>query len=424
MYGALLLAVLDLGTLFAKSDAWKDQSEMFVVSHKKDGFVFASDERNIVNCLNANACTWYDLKVYESRVFFDKNAAEEHITRVEISLFNKGDAGGALSSEQLDEIVSKVTDKLLAPGEKAAAPEKISLKTGGTQFKRYFEKGEPKAELAWGMSKSKFVEYIRLTLFPKDAKIQKNKGSKRAEGAAGKKKIKENVTKNPNGDVYIDNVPMVDQGAKGYCAAAVSERVLRYFGTLIDEHEIAQQAGTSAKGGTSLSDMRMVVKNVGEKNSLGFMPMVTTFSGGIDELEEDLQRYNRAARKAKKPTISLDSYRRGMGIDINGLRAAMDPKVIYEAKKMDPRFKKFLAGVRNQIDQGIPIFWGVTLGLFPERGVNPQTSGGHMRLIIGYNDKKKEILYSDTWGEGHELKRMPQEWAFAITDDTFFLKPR
>jgi hypothetical protein len=46
-----------------------------------------------------------------------------------------------------------------------------------------------------------------------------------------------------------------------------------------------------------------------------------------------------------------------------------------------------------------------------------------MRLIIGYNQKKKEILYSDTWGAGHELKRMPEDWAFTITHDAFFLRP-
>ena len=30
----------------------------------------------------------------------------------------------------------------------------------------------------------------------------------------------------------------------------------------------------------------------------------------------------------------------------------------------------------------------------------------------------------DNGGEGHELKRMPEDWAFAITHDAFFLKPR
>ena len=53
----------------------------------------------------------------------------------------------------------------------------------------------------------------------------------------------------------------------------------------------------------------------------------------------------------------------------------------------------------------------------------PQSGGGHMRLIIGNNAKTHEILYTDSWGPGHELKRMPEDRAFAITHDAFFLKP-
>ena len=64
----------------------------------------------------------------------------------------------------------------------------------------------------------------------------------------------------------------------------------------------------------------------------------------------------------------------------------------------------------------------MTLGLYPEPEI-PQASGGHMRLIIGYNEKTKEILYTDTWGAGHELKRMPADWAFAITHSAFYLRP-
>ena len=46
-----------------------------------------------------------------------------------------------------------------------------------------------------------------------------------------------------------------------------------------------------------------------------------------------------------------------------------------------------------------------------------------VRLIIGYNQKTHEILYTDSWGVGHELKRMPEDRAFAITREVFFLRP-
>ncbi len=50
--------------------------------------------------------------------------------------------------------------------------------------------------------------------------------------------------------------------------------------------------------------------------------------------------------------------------------------------------------------------------------------GGHMRMIIGYNDKAKDLLYTDTWGAGHELKRMPLTEGWTITLGLYSLQPR
>jgi hypothetical protein len=85
-------------------------------------------------------------------------------------------------------------------------------------------------------------------------------------------------------------------------------------------------------------------------------------------------------------------------------------------------FTKFKADIHERISKGIPLLWGVVLGIYPEPGI-PQTAGGHMRLIIGFNDKKNEILYSDSWGAGHELKRMPVDWAWTVTRSLIYMKP-
>ena len=424
----ILLAALDLGALFADKSSWTEKAEFFAVEHAKDGFAFASEDRTLVNCLRSDTCTWHGLKVWEARVYFDKGGEEERVSRVEISLYNRGDAGRErMTVDELKSAMGAVAAKV-DPADRSK-PEKTSLPNGTVQYRRAFAKADPAAELVWGLSaadsqKNRGVDFLRLTLTPKGGvKARRGAFAKRASGAAGKAKIRDNVTKSPNGDVYVDNVPMVDQGRKGYCAAAVSERVLRYYGNPIDEHEIAQQAGTSADGGTNVSAMKEVVRTIGQKNGLGFQEVVS-MSAGLGDIEEEIARYNKAAKLEKKPAISLDQFTRGNTIYISEMREAMDKKVIYRMRQKDPRMKKFLSGVRQQVNAGIPVFWGVTLGIFPERGVNPQSVGGHMRLIIGYNDKKKEVLYTDTWGEGHELKRMPEDWAFAITHDAFFLKPR
>ena len=424
----ILFAALDLGALFSNKDAWTGKAEFFAVEHAKEGFSFASEDRDIVNCLKHDTCTWHGEKVWEAKVYFDKGGEEEKVTRVELSLYNRGDAKGEeMDIPALKSVLAKV-EKKIDPADKSK-PEKTSLPNGTVRYRRAFAKADPAAELVWGLSaadsqKNRSVDYLRLTLTPKGAvKAKVGALAKRAAGKAGKAKIKDNVTKSPNGDVYIDNVPMVDQGQKGYCAAAVSERVLRYYGNTVDEHEIAQQAGTTAEGGTSVSAMKEVVKTVGQKHGLGFQSVVS-MSAGIGDLEDEIARYNKAAKAEKAKEISLDQFTHGNMINVSEMREAMDAKVVYRMRQKDARLKKFSAGVRQQVNAGIPVFWGVTLGLFPEKGVNPQSRGGHMRLIIGYNDKKKEILFTDTWGEGHELKRMPEDWAFAITHDAFFLKPR
>ena len=425
---AVMVAALDLGSLFSAKDAWTGKAEFFAVEHAKEGFTFASEDRDIVNCLKHDTCTWYGHKVWETKVYFDKGGEEEKISRVELSLYNRGDAGLAVMDVAALKGELAAVVKKLDPAAKKWKPEKTTLRNDAVQYRVRFDRSDPTGELVWGLSapdaeNRREVEYLRLTLAPKAAEGAKRAAAKKPKGVAGKAKIRDNVTKSPNGDVFIDNVPMVDQGRKGYCAAAVSERVLRYYGNQIDEHEIAQQAETDAEGGTSVAKMKDAVTAIGQKNGLGFQSIVS-MSAGLGDLEDEIARYNKAAKAEKMPALSLDQFTRGNTIYVSELREAMDKKVVYRMRQKDSRLKKFSTGVRQQVNAGVPVFWGVTLGIFPERGVNPQSTGGHMRLIIGYNDKKKEILYTDTWGEGHELKRMPEDWAFAITHDAFFLKPR
>ena len=417
----LILAACDLQTEFAAPEAWKVSAQEFVSAHRAEGYRPVDQKMTVVNSLKAGAVHWGFCPLWESKLHF----GPEGVSRIEMSLYNRGDAEGASETletlAELDELVKKVA-KTLDPNGKMPPVERKKSRNGGVQCVCRWSDLFPAAELTWGCSNDKGSvmrpDFVRLVLTPKGGPL-----STISPMGVSRMKVKANVRKNPEGDVWIENVPMVDQGQKGYCAAAVAERVLRYYGTLIDEHEIAQQAGTTARGGTSVSEMKKTVTQIGEKNGLGFQSVVA-MSSGVADLEDEIARYNKAAKTEKKPELSLAQFTRNHRIYVSEMRAAMDGKVIYRMRQKDARMKKFASGVRQQVNAGIPLFWGVTLGIYPERGVNPQSSGGHMRLIIGYNDKKKEILYTDTWGEGHELKRMPEDWAFAITHDVFFLKPR
>ena len=149
----------------------------------------------------------------------------------------------------------------------------------------------------------------------------------------------------------------------------------------------------------------------------------------IAGLVDEVRVYNKMAKKLRKAEISEDVYmtRHGNSVTYSPrlLDEAMDPEVLKEMKvngAQKSKFTKFKKDLHEQILKGIPIIWSVKLGVYPEPGLL-QEGGYHMRLIIGYNDKKNEILYTDSWGAGHELKRMPVEWAWTITRCTMYMKP-
>ena len=53
--------------------------------------------------------------------------------------------------------------------------------------------------------------------------------------------LQKNVVRKDD-DVFIDGIPMVDQGQKGYCVNAAASRVFNYYGIPLTQHEVAQMA--------------------------------------------------------------------------------------------------------------------------------------------------------------------------------------
>ena len=210
---------------------------------------------------------------------------------------------------------------------------------------------------------------------------------------------------------------MVDQGQKGYCVVASAERVLRYYGAEVDQHELAQIADSDGSKGTSpdamFESMKKLTARFGVKTKSLYDWNVADFLKLLDE-------YNRATKRGKlAPEISLS----GPIIDVGKCFDQMNPAIYQEVRlKKTADFGKFQREIQRSIDEGIPLLWSVRLGFVPEKDI-PQASGGHMRLIIGYNTATKEIVYSDSWGMGHEQKRLPADEAWTITNGLYSLQP-
>lgn len=263
------------------------------------------------------------------------------------------------------------------------------------------------------------AEFVRLRVapVPKPALI----GSSPTGGnkPVAKASLAANITKESNGDILIKNVPMVDQGEKGYCVVATAERVFRYLGLNVDQHEMAAVADSSASGGTSPSKM---VDNL--KKLTGRLKVhIRELQGWkIDEFQRMIADYNRAAKKNKKREVSLE----GMSvIDIGEIYASFDPDSLKQSKALPGKgaYTKFQRAVTDTIARGVPVMWSCELGLYPETERTSQTRGGHMRLIIGYNLQAGEVIFSDSWGEKHAVKRMPMDNACAMTTGLYYLEP-
>ena len=422
-------AACDLTKAFVESvENWEQPADDLVVDYNKSGFKFTDNKKRILGCAFPTVKV-LGVPAMETRFFFAPDRTK--IDRLEFTLYDKGDAAREnveMSREDFDRMLSSVATKL-SDGE----PPKVVSRKGlnGITCSRAWPKRVPAAELSWGLSGPKGaeqIEYATLKFFrekPAEARIGlRAKGKASAGSKAGSAA---NVKKTDEGDVYIANVPMVDQGQKGYCSVAAAERVLRYFGNDVSEHEIAQMAGTQAEGGTEISSMIAAVEAIGRKCGLGKTEVVSNMRGWADA-ENRLAKYNQAAKKMKRPALNLGDFVTQSGnmrtFHVGEMQAAMEPKVLKAmALKDGSGYKRFLSGVKAQVDKGIPLFWSVQLGIYPEPEC-PQAFGGHMRLIIGYNAETREILYTDSWGAGHELKRMPQEWAWTITGNMLYLKPR
>lgn len=219
---------------------------------------------------------------------------------------------------------------------------------------------------------------------------------------------KTHVKRVPAGDVWIDGIPMVDQGEKGYCVVATAERVLRYYGIRVDQNELAQLAGSDSRRGTSLTAAIEGLRQAEGRLHFHIRMVDEPDIKGFEALVAD---YNRRISKY------------GKGLQVPPLQGAIDPyqilggmrvEVLREAKlNQKGAFTRFQRLVATSVDAGHPLVWGVVLGLAKEEGLN-QSVGGHVRLIVGYNAAKNELLYSDSWGAGHELKRMSMEDAWLM----------
>lgn len=315
------------------------------------------------------------IKVEEALVEFVKGRA----ARVTLSLYNRGDSG-EIDAAEFDQIFKTVGRSLgqilkVAPTNQSAVAS-AAVKTVSWQWKS--PAGIVQLEhndFASGGIRGR-PEFMRLKLAAPD---QADWSMGKLAVGVQRMALVKNIVKTQTGDVYVARVPMVDQGAKGYCVAASCQRLLEYMQIPCDQHQIAELVSADAESGADIFVM-----------------------------QKSLAKIDGSFKVSFKPHINPELY-----------------YISYGKRRVSQR--QFHLTVKEHVDKGIPLLWALELGRYPEVPELPnegQVSGGHMRLVIGYNEAKKEILFTDSWGAGHELKRMAEDGAYEVTLGLYSMAPR
>jgi hypothetical protein len=365
-------------------------------------------------------------------------AGQTQLSAIQISIYNRGDSGD-LEKKAFDAMVER--SKMALNSLTGVAPLERGTDNGSAVQSRGLVWGTPASRflLEWSdtpANASKAIsyraEFIRLRVTPQRDQPKSFVDQQRAQstltaGAAQPKTVRAadlptRVVKDPDGSERLPNIPMVDQGRKGYCVTAATERILRYYGIEVDQNELAQIADADAARGTSPEVMVEALKKLASRFRVQVM---TEYRMSYPDLQREINDYNRVARNAPKTLGATLIPTPSGAVDYGAVCQQMKGEVLLEAKtKLNPAYMtNFEREVQTHIRRGLPLLWSVRLGLLPEEKLNPQAEGGHMRLIVGFNPKTHEIYYSDTWGRGHEMKKMPLANAWTITDGLYTLEP-
>ena len=407
-----------LDPLFSAENLWTMKQNDFMAVAGRLGYEWTSNTRDSARAARPDL-TFLGQPAVESVARFEGEALKE----ITVTLYARGDSGD-WSEEKFDalirtsaEAITKLTAVKFTPRGKDPAS---AVKADGLLWKT------DKARYLLEYSKTKEVktrgipfraEFVRLEVSAPEKKASLLAGAAAGQHAkfSGPAHVKKDAA---TGDVWLGDVPMVDQGQKGYCVVASTERVMRYYGNAVDANELAQVANTSTSGGTSTDAMLEALKKLGARLKVRVRDV--EHGDSVKDILKLIADYNRAAKRAGVAEIPDQ----GNSIDVGEVYRAMKGDVLKEVRtKNKSSLSRFQREVQAHIDQGVPLLWTVMLGLAKEPGIAPQTFGGHMRLIIGYNTAKEEILYSDSWGAGHELKRLPAADAWTMTTGAMTIEP-
>lgn len=393
MHDSLLAG--DVAMEAMKGNLWKLSPKEINESGLLKGVKFRVVDGTTLRMQRGGALGFAGLRTGDVLMYMDEKRT--HVQMLHTTIYNKGD-DGELTKQDFESLLKDSLKRLNEVLQVEPNQRKTGAKETGLRLRAWEWQTENCAVLleasSTGTGKKYVSEFIRLTIAPEKSALERGG----ADDAAKRSELRGNVARRDDGSVWIDGIPMVDQGEKGYCVPASLSRIFAYYGMdAVDQHTLAAMC-KSSENGTTLEAMEKALRSISAK----FHVSVVAW--------EWLPRKN----LEKELTRQMQKQR----------ATSLAPQTFLDLVHSKPNLlRKAMKDVKKQVDAGMPIVWAVLLGIFPEQGL-PQSMGGHMRLIIGYNEEKNAVIYTDSWGAGHELKAMPLDRACAITQALYVLRPK
>lgn len=313
---------------------------------------------------------------------FAFEAQNGKVSEIQIVFFNKGDSIGDGKWTSDDTRKMQIQEKKLA--------EALSEIFGKYRNTRLGSGRNSEPAKLWTDGASDFYlavkrkEYIILRILP--AGFDADSAAKRPR-VTMQMDWDKNVEKNANGDVWIKNMPMVNQGGKGYCMPATIERCILYYGVNdIDMHKIAAAVNTGEGGGTILSAAIINTRKI-----------ISPYN-----LRIDMSQFNFAqiARNIDRgiPMCWCLFY----------VPEFRDRLILTTKERQKGDFKNWISQSRK-----MPALKMKSSGF----------NAGHVCNIVGYNAETQEIAISNSWGEAHEIEWVRFKDARAVSMNIFAIRP-
>jgi len=328
------------------------------------------------------------------------SGAGDRPLRLSLVFANKGDFGSSVgfgqshfqqmhpgkdAPESLQDAIDLDNDTISAA---------LTAAVGAPMEQFYGERDDRRKVRRWDVGDHAFLlsalkeEYVHLLVVPTEDADKEGK-VKFVKDAVLKESHLQNVVTGENGDVWIENIPMVNQGPKGYCVPATFERVMRYMNVPADMYLLATVA-TSPNGGTRSSLLADAASRIIRSKARRMKDL----NLGKDLSIKEVQSYIDKGVPLIWQMRSVDAYD-----DLVNARSAQRETV--------QDFADWAQTLQEEADQEDPALL--------------VDDNYHVCMIIGYNEETREIAVSDSWGPRYERRWVHIDIAKAVTTSGGFV---